>query len=239
MGEAVPLCCVLGSPRRDVTQTDTIIVFSTVHLFSITACPALRFAGGTHGYPSSLSWGSSCASLFLIFAFVVFGLNGISKVQTDSEPHCALQKCLCACLFYVLQVACMFAKGYTPQAAQETHSACVVCDGKNVSVCVAFSIHNRAKDVKRQHAQVFSSCVHPLENHMRVLTLYVLFLRTPPVNLEHRCGPHTFVLHSIMHYTLGRLQSSAAMLPVASHLFFGAIILTVAIAKISGWGCVM
>lgn len=136
MGEGVPLCCVLGSPRRDVTQccNDTIIVFSRVHLFSITACPALRFAGGTHAYPSSLSWGSSWTSLFLIFAFVVFGLNGISKGQTDSEPHCALQKCLCACLFYVLQVACMFARGYTPQAAQETHSACVVCGGKNVSV---------------------------------------------------------------------------------------------------------
>lgn len=107
-------------------------------------------------------------------------------------------------------------------------------------VCVwHFQFTTGPKILKRQHAQVFSSCVHPLENHTRVLTLYVLFLRTPPVNLEHRCGPHTFVLHSIMHYTLGRLQSSAAMLPVASHLFFGAIILTVAIAKISGWGCVM
>lgn len=186
----------------------------------MTACPALGFAGVLI-MPIQAAW-VGVHPLFLIFAFVVFGLNGIwiKGSNWQRTTLCSAKVCLCASILRVASGLHVRQRLYTTSNTGDL-SACVVCDGKSVCVCVVshFQFTTGPKDVRRQHAQVFSSCVHPPENHARVLTLYVLFLRTPPVNLEHRWDPHTFVLHSIMPYTLGRLQSSAAVLPVASHLF--------------------
>lgn len=150
-----------------------------------------------------------------------------SRVQTDSKPHHALQKCLCVCLFYVLQVACMFVEGYTPQATQ-----CVCfCDGKIECVCV--------RSLKGSTRKFSPLVFNPPENRTCVLTLYILFLRILPLNLERWWGPaHIWIA---FHHALHPWSVAEFCCDVACGFtpLFAAIILTVAIAKISGWGCVM